>query len=678
MRFAEEIPIDIDPEIGLARINRGANNPVEPLDMRFDCGGGVIVQGEINGVRSTPYYFDSSRTENENKLWTNKTLWGGGWGGHSNPDYGTLIRIGTDGYRDLIEKYRKINDAEDFYESMLITLDAIDIIAERFRQLALEALKTAEGDERAMYERIAKALAIVPKKPAYDFFSAIQSFYLVFSFDGKDSPGLFDVYMSDFYKIGDREENKKILRGLWIGFYKTRAWNLCLSGSDENWNDLSSNLTYDILDIVGEMKVQTPHVTLRVHRNTPDWVWKKAAEVIGSGCGMPALYNDEVVCPALEALGIPPCDSHLYAMNGCNQIDIQGKSHMGLEDGEVCLAKCLEYAITNGECLILNEKVSIETGDPCECKTFEEFFEFYKKQVENAVEITVSLSNRSQEVQATYGPNPLRSILIQGCIEKGKNYRSGGPLYNHGQILTEGLADTIDSLASIKHFVFDTKEVTMQELVDAIKTDYKDRDDLYWKFRKYPAKFGNDEPETNELAKEVLDHYFKYMMNFRTFRDPVNGVFGGGLSTFSRTGEYGRMLGATANGRHKSDIYLADSIGSVPGFDKNGPTSVIKSCMSYDQTLAKSGFVLQLKFDKKLFNTEKGYESFISLAKVYFENGGQQLSINVTNAEELLEAKKHPECYRSLMVRVGGFSAPFVDLEPDLQDNIIARTLHNV
>ena len=218
----------------------------------------------------------------------------------------------------------------------------------------------------------------------------------------------------------------------------------------------------------------------------------------------------------------------------------------------------------------------------------------------------------------------------------------------------------------------------MAELVDAIKTDYKGRDDLYLKFRKYPAKFGNDEPETNKLAKDVLDHYFGYLANFRTFRDPVNGIFGGGLSTFVRTGEYGRKLGATANGRHAFDIYLADSIGAVPGFDKNGPTSVIKSCMNYDQTLAKSGFVLQLKFDSKLFNTEKGYESFIALAKAYFENGGQQLSLNVTSAEDLLAAKKNPESYKSLMVRVGGFSAPFVDLDPDLQDNIIARTLHNV
>ncbi len=678
LRFAEELPIDIDPEIGLARIHRGANNIVEPLDMRLDCGNGVVVQGEINGVRSTGYYFEASKTENEKKLCLNKTLWGGGWGGHANPDYGTLIRIGTDGYREQIAKYRKVNDADDFYDAMLMTLDALDIIAERFRKLAVEAAETATGDDLIKYNRIAEALAVVPKKPAYDFFSAIQSFYLVFSFDGKDSPGLFDVYMSDYYKIGDREENKNILRGLWKGFYQTRAWNLCLSGSDENWNDLSSELTYDILDIVGEMKVHTPNVTMRVHRNTPEWVWKKAAEVIGKGCGMPALYNDEVVCPALEALGIPPCDSHLYAMNGCNQIDIQGKSHMGLEDGEICLAKCLEYAITNGECLYFNEKVSIETGDPCNCETFEEFFDLYKKQVENAVEITVSLSNRSQEMQATYSPNPLRSILIQGCIEKGKNYRSGGPLYNHGQILTEGLADAIDSLASIKHFVFDTKEVTMAELVDAIKTDYKGRDDLYLKFRKYPAKFGNDEPETNKLAKDVLDHYFGYLANFRTFRDPVNGIFGGGLSTFVRTGEYGRKLSATANGRHAFDIYLADSIGAVPGFDKNGPTSVIKSCMNYDQTLAKSGFVLQLKFDSKLFNTEKGYESFIALAKAYFENGGQQLSINVTSAEDLLKAKKNPESYKSLMVRVGGFSAPFVDLDPDLQDNIIARTLHNV
>ena len=254
LRFAEELPIDIDPKIGLARIHRGANNIVEPLDMRLDCGNGVVVNGEINEVYTSGYNFEKTKSENEKKLCANKTLWGGGWGGHANPDYGTLIRIGTDGYRELIEKYRKINDAEDHYDAMLMTLDALDIIAERFRKLALEEASKASPEDSVKYERIAKALAVVPKKPAYAFFSAIQSFYLVFSFDGKDSPGLFDVYMSDYYKIGDREENKDILRGLWLGFHQTRAWNLCLSGSDENWNDLSSELTYDIHDIIQEHK----------------------------------------------------------------------------------------------------------------------------------------------------------------------------------------------------------------------------------------------------------------------------------------------------------------------------------------------------------------------------------------------------------------------------------------
>ena len=380
--------------------------------------------------------------------------------------------------------------------------------------------------------------------------------------------------------------------------------------------------------------------------------------------------------PRPEDLGIPKKDSHKYVMNGCNQFDIFGKSHMGLEDGEVCLLKCLEYALNNGRCLITDECLGLETGDASEFSSYEKLFDAYKQQVDYVVKSAVRCANTLQQVFADTAPNPLRSILIEGCIEKGMDYKNGGPLYNHGQILTEGLADTVDSLAVIRHFVFNEKKYTMSDIITAMKCDYDGFEDMRLEFADFEGKFGNDIEWVDKIARDVQEHYFKLLLTHNTYRGGKSGIYGGGLSTFNRTGFYASMIGASANGRHKSDVHIADSCGACPGKDTHGPTALIKSALKYNQRLAKSGFVLQIKFDKKLFSSEKGKDVFEDLAKTYFEYGGQQLTVSVLSAEELLDAVKHPERHKNLIVRVGGFSAYFVNLNESLQKNIIARTMH--
>ena len=288
--------------------------------------------------------------------------WGGGWGGHSNPDYGRIVNSGTEYIRTIIEENKNKYPSEDwFYRSCSYTLDAIDIIGERYREAALlKAEKCENSEDKEFLLRMAKAFETVPQKPAYDFMSAMCSFMLIFALDGSDSPGRFDQYMYPAYlKTENKEEITDLLDRLWDYFHIHRSWNLCISGSDENWNDESNELTYDILAMVRKKLYQTPNLTCRVHKNTPDKLWNAIADTLASGTGLPSLYNDDVVCAALEKIGIPPEDSHDYCMNGCNQIDILGKSHMGLEDGEVVFTKCLEFALHNGVNAMNGEKVSI-------------------------------------------------------------------------------------------------------------------------------------------------------------------------------------------------------------------------------------------------------------------------------------------------------------------------------
>ena len=617
---------------------------------------------------------DLPRYEKYSALESGHALWGGGWPGHSNPDFGRVVNLGTDGIREIINKYKSINieDSDWFYRGCSYTLDAIDILGERFRALAEKlAAECGDHDDKKRYEDAARAFSVVPKKPAYDFTSACLCFWMIFTFDGTDSPGRFDQYMLRAYEAtDDRDAILDVLSRLWECFHDTRTWNLCISGSDENWNDMTNGLSYDILRIARERKYETPNLTMRVHRNTPEKLWDEAAETLASGIGMPAIYNDEVVCPALEKIGIPPCDSHLYCMNGCNQIDIMGKSHMGLEDGEVVLAKCLEYALWDGFNDVTQRFESIPTGDASTFTSYEQMERAFMRQLDYITYMACEAANMCQQTRGLYQPNPLRSCLIEGCLERGVDYRNGGPLYNHGQILAEAIADTGDSLWAIKKLVFTEKKYTMAQLLTALKANFEGYDELYHDFS-HCEKFGNDSEGVDRITSGIVNRFFKVLKRNHTYR---GGVYTGGCSPDDRAADHGANIAALPNGKKKCEPLIADSIAAVPGCDTCGPTSHINSALRYDHKNCCSGFIFQMKFDKKVFCTPKGKEAFKDLAKTYFAGGGQQYTATVVSPEDLLDAKVHPEKHKDLIVRVGGFSGYFVDLDEGLQDNVIARS----
>ena len=603
--------------------------------------------------------------------------WGGGWGGHCNPDYGRIINYGTEHIRGIIAENRDKHPSEAwFYNSCSYALDAIDIMGGRYRKAYLEKAGECVNDEdRTFYLRMAKAFETVPKKAAYDFTSAMCSFMLVFALDGSDSPGRFDQYMYPSYqKTENKEEINDLLDRLWEYFHEKRSWNLCISGSDENGNDETNELTYDILAMVRKKGYQTPNLTCRIHKNTPGKLWSEIADTLAVGTGLPALYNDDVVCPALEKIGIPPADSHDYCMNGCNQIDILGKSHMGLEDGEVVFAKCLEFALHNGVNAMDGRLISVKTGNPVTFETYERFERAFFEQLEFVTYNSCNSANAYRHMRGVFQPHPLRSCLIEGCLEKGRDYRNGGPLYNHGQILVEGIADTGDSLYAVKKLVFDEKKYTMQELIDALNADFEGYEKLHHDF-KTCEKFGNDSGEVDEITARIVNRFFAFLKHNNTYR---GGVFTGGCSTFNRAAGYGMRTAALPNGKRKGESLLADSIAATPGRDTNGPTAQMKSVLRFNHTEACSGFVFQNKFEKKMFCSEKGKASFIALAKAYFAGGGQQYTVTVVSPEDLIDAKANPENHRNLIVRVGGYSDYFVNLSEELQDNVIERSFMNV
>lgn len=604
-------------------------------------------------------------------------VWGGGWMGHAVPNIADLCKYGTIHLREKVEKYRKINKGKDeFYDALEITIDAIDAAGKNIYAKAVDMLKNEKNpDHIEKLERIKNTFNHAPENPCNDFAEACIVYITFFSFEGIDSPGHFDQYMYDFWRKTEPVLRRRYLESVWKFFHETRTWNVCISGSDENWNDLSNDLTYEILDLVKTFKFETPNLTMRCHRNTPKELMHAAYEAIASGTGLPALYNDEVVCPALEKFGIPPCDSHRYVMNGCNQIDIQGKSHMGLEDGEVVIAKALDFTLHNGISGLTGADVGLHTGNPENFKTYEDFYAAFLRQLENAIDMAAELSNLAQELYSGEAPNPYRSLFIEGCMEKGLDYKSGGPVYGHGQILAEAIADTADSLAAIKKYVYEEKRFSLSELINALDKNFEGYDEMYHLLKNSEVKFGNDIDYVDSIAADFVNHFNRYLRTIPTFR---GGFFSGGCSPFVRAPEHGMVTPALPNGKKTGEDLIADSIGATPGFDRNGPTALLNSCLKFDHTLAGSGFILNLKFDKELFLSSHGEETFIALWKSYFDRKGQMLTATVVSEEELLDARIHPENHQNLIVRVGGYSDRFVDLSEELQNNVIARTSHRL
>ncbi len=614
----------------------------------------------------------------DHRLMDAMACWGGTWGGHANISYGKLCRMGTNGIRAEIRACLERNpDAEQFYLACAVAMDALDALGDHIAAIAVDNAKEEPDESRAEeWRHIANAFAVVPRQPASDFYQAIQVYWMLYTLDGVDSPGRFDQEMLPWYEKCPEAQRKALLRRFLEGMHDVRGWNLCISGSDENWNDETNILSYDILELVTQMGYQTPNLTLRVHPNTPQMLWDMAAVSLSTGTGLPAIYNDVVVCAALEQLGIPPEDSHDYCMNGCNQIDIMGKSHMGLEDGEVNFGKVLEFTLHGGYDMRSGGKqlLSLPTVSPVSCVDFDAFMTLFYIQLDHITDAAIRMSNTAQAVHANYAPNPLRSCLLEGCLAKGRDYKNGGPLYGHGQVLAEGIADAADALYAIKKLVYEDNKYTMTQLITALRDDFAGHEQLHHAFS-HCAKFGNDIPVVDAIAADIMAHFCAYLKTKQTFR---GGIFTGGCSPFNRAAANGAGVAALPNGKKSGDAHYADSIAATPGNDMRGPTASIKSMLRYDQTQCCSGFVAQMKFEKNLFATPKGIVSFVNLAQSYFAAGGQQLSVNVLDRETLLAAQKDPQSYRSLVVRVGGYSDYFCNLSPELQQNVIDRASFTV
>jgi formate C-acetyltransferase len=423
--------------------------------------------------------------------------------------------------------------------------------------------------------------------------------------------------------------------------------------------------------VIEEMRLLQPSSMIQVSKKNPDQFIKRALKIIKTGYGQPSIFNTDSIVQELVRQGKSIIDARNGGASGCVESGAFGKESYILT-GYFNLVKVLEITLNNGINPRTGKKLGIETGDPNNFKTYEELFEAYSKQLNHFIDIKIKGNIIIERLYAQYLPAPFLSILVDDCIKKGKDYNAGGARYNSSYVQGVGMGSITDSLSSLKYHVFDKKKFTMEEMLDAMKNNFKDKDKMREVLLGDTPKYGNDDDYADEILKDVFEIYFKSV-------DGRPNTKGGHcrinlLPTTSHV-YFGSVIGATPDGRFAYEP-LSEGISPVQGADVNGPTAVIKSAGKIDH-LRTGGTLLNQKFTPQLMETESGIEKVTKLIRSYFRMDGHHIQFNVVTANTLRKAQKEPEKYRDLIVRVAGYSDYFVDLTTELQNEIIKRTEQN-
>ncbi|MFX1415701.1 MAG: glycyl radical protein [Promethearchaeota archaeon] len=622
--------------------------------------------------------------------------------GHLIVNYQEVIETGIESIaQEAVERKKQSTDPKkiEFYQASEIALRGVIRYAERFADLA-ESLASQEqnAERKEELQQIAEVCRRVPAKPARNFHEALQSFWFIQllvqteSNGHSISTGRFDQYMYPLLRNDldsghlSKDEAAALLEMLWIKFasiiklrdeYYSVAFagfpmfqNLTIGGQDAEGADACNDLTAMILDVTGNVRVTQPTVSFRWHKGTPEKFKLKVVDLISKGLGMPGIFNDEIIIPTMLDKGTDPQEAHNYSILGCVEPIIEGKSDPRQNIGYVNLPKILEITLNNGTDPQTGALVGLKTGSPLEFNSFEELWNAYEKQMDHAIELLVRADRIAAEILAEQNPTPFISSLLEGCLESGKNMQDGGGIYNSGGIMGVGVGIVADSLSMLRKHVFEEKTISMESMLKALSENYEGYEDLRVRLQNDPDKYGNDIERVDYLARDTGRVFCNSIQSRMTTR---NGPYHGALFSVSMYIPQGEALGATPDGR-KAGIMLSDGVSPTQNQDVHGPTAAMKSVARLDHGLCYNGTLYNMKFTPDYFDNEASRKKFISLIEGYFELGGFHVQFNVVDRETLEDAKVNPLQHRDLIVRVAGYSAYFIELDPFVQDEVIART----
>ena len=590
-----------------------------------------------------------------------------------------------------------------FYQAALICIEGVKTFQNRYADLAEEMAKTC-GDPRRRQEllMIAANCRRVPYESARTYFEAVQSFWFVILIDycGQNgssiSGGRIDQILRPYYEreLRDgtltREDAREILECLWIkhsdiikaGTYSSvrnnggfsTANNIVLGGLNENGEDAVCDLTYVCLDAEESVFNSEPNTSIRLSRKNPDAYARRVIEILvkKEGGKMP-FFNDDLIIDGLMRDGLTRDEALDYAIVGCVEPTGYGNTMGSTNAGMFNLAKCLELALFDGVCQMSGMQMGPKTGMLTDFTSFEQLQKAYQTQMEYFVSMMICSLNCTEKLIGDYGPHIFSSLLLDGCIEHGRDCTRGGAKYNYIGIQGVGTADVADSLNAIRQLVFEKKQITAQELLDALRDNFEGKETLRQLLLKGVPKYGNDMEEVDETAAWAAGLYCNYVHGKPTVR---GGFFRPGLFCLSSNTPLGRQVGALPSGRLAGTPLGDGGISPKHDMDTHGPTAAVKSVARIPQALAINGVNYNMKFLPAILRTDENRQNLVALIRAYFSLGGMHIQFNILTKETLLRAQLHPEQYRSLVVRVAGYSAFFIDLDKDIQDEIISRTEH--
>jgi len=617
-----------------------------------------------------------------------------GWAeNHSVRDYAKAIRVGFNGIRQEIES--EISEAdtaspdfvqkESFWRAALRICDAGALLGARYAEEARAlAERAASADEKNRLRRIAEACARVPAEGARTLAEAAQSLWLLHILTcgedgiGANSLGRLDQILYPYYTADvragrtDRAAATALMEELACRLYlEYDVQAITLGGLDGNGHDAVNDLSYVILEAtrnVGFMR----DLSVRLHKNSPSRFVRLACELAARGGGIPFVFNDDCFVPALAERGIRLEHARDYAPIGCIELTIPGRANPHAVSGWFNSLKCLELALFDGREPETGKQLGPHTGTLESCASFDDFFAAYCQQVETFAERMVDRCNRGELAQREAGPLPCLSVMTDDCIKRGRDITDGGAVYSYHSICFLGTANTADAMMALKGLVFEEERIPPAELLDALRNNFAGREDLHQTILHEAPKYGNDNPEVDELARRVADHFITVMDRMAS---PLRGRYFVHLFSFLQNIGFGKTVGATPDGRLAQEP-LAYSLSAHQGRDVKGVTAMLNSLSRLPHHRAAGASAAIIEIDPVLIEGPQGVERLMQLTRTAVAMGVGQLQWNVTTVERLKKAQQDPERYGNIAVRVAGYSQMFKLIDRELQDHIIARTKH--
>lgn len=636
---------------------------------------------------------------------------------HLAVNYERILAEGLKGYEERTKKLKaaldftkpESIDKNVFYKAVLIVIDAVHTFANRYSKLAQDmALTKTDAKRKEELLEISRICAKVPYEPASSFREAVQAVWfiqLILQIESNGhslSYGRFDQYMYPYYKKDmengslSEESALELLTCLWIKTLtvnKVRSQahtlssagspmyqNVTIGGQTTDKKDAVNELSFTVLKSVAQTRLTQPNLTVRYHANLNKKFFDECIEVMKLGFGMPALNNDEIIIPSFINWGVKEEDAYNYSAIGCVETAVPGKwGYRCTGMSYINFPRVLLCAMNNGVDLTSKKRFTKGYGYFTEMETYEDLLAAWDKTVCEMTRYSVIVENAIDKASERDVPDVLCSALTDDCIGRGKTIKEGGAVYDFISGLQVGIANMADSLAAIKKLVYEEKKITKQQLWDAILDNFQSPENkkIQEMLIEEAPKYGNDNDYVDNLVVEAYDSYLdeiKKYPNTRYQRGPIGGIRYGGTSSISANVGQGMGTIATPDGRNAFEP-LAEGCSPAHNADKNGPTAIFKTVSKLPTEKITGGVLLNQKMTPQMLSTEENKQKLEMLIRTFFNRlHGYHVQYNIVSKETLIDAQKHPEKHKDLIVRVAGYSAFFNVLSKKTQDDIIGRT----